>query len=226
MLIGVVGKPSAGKSTFFKAMTLAEVDIASYPFTTINPNHGAGHVKIECVDKEFNVSCNPREGFCNNSNRFVPVELMDVAGLVPGAHEGKGMGNRFLDDLRQANVLIHVVDASGSTDEQGRPVDAGTHDPKKDIRFLENELDQWYLGILKKVWKTFARTIQNTKSDFAKAVAKQFSGLKVTENDVTEVILKLKINVDKPSYWTDEEVKNFAQALRKTTKTSILVEGF
>ena len=55
MLIGIVGKPSSGKSTFFKASTLAEVEIANYPFTTIKPNHGTGFVKVDCVDKEFNV---------------------------------------------------------------------------------------------------------------------------------------------------------------------------
>ena len=113
MLIGIVGKPSCGKSTFFKAQTLANVEIANYPFTTIKPNHGTGYVRVECVDKDFNTKCNPRFGFCIDSKRFVPVELLDVAGLVPGAHEGKGMGNQFLDDLNQADVLIHIIDVSG-----------------------------------------------------------------------------------------------------------------
>ena len=119
MLIGLVGKPSVGKSTFFKAATLAEVEIASYPFTTIKPNHGVGYVKVDCIDKEFNVQCNPNHGFCINHKRFVPIDLMDVAGLVPGASEGKGLGNQFLDDLRQADVFIHIVDVSGTTDEVG-----------------------------------------------------------------------------------------------------------
>src|SRR3989344_3603597 len=110
MLIGVVGKPNVGKSTFFKASTLAEVEIANYPFVTIKPNSGVGFVKIECVDKEFKRQCHPRSGYCIEGKRFVPIQMIDVAGLVPGAHEGKGMGNQFLDDLRQADVLIHVVD--------------------------------------------------------------------------------------------------------------------
>ena len=79
MLIGIVGKPSCGKSTFFKAQTLANVEIANYPFTTIKPNHGTGYVRVECVDKDFNTKCNPRFGFCIDSKRFVPVELLDVA---------------------------------------------------------------------------------------------------------------------------------------------------
>ena len=143
MLIGIVGKPSSGKSTFFKAATLANVEIANYPFTTIKPNRGAGYVRVKCADKEFNLTCNPREGFCISSKRFVPVELLDVAGLIPGSHQGKGRGNEFLDDLRQANALIHIVDASGSTDEQGKQIDPGSYDPAKDIRFLETELNLW-----------------------------------------------------------------------------------
>ena len=120
MLIGLVGKPSVGKSTFFKASTLAEVEIASYPFTTIKPNHGIGYVRVECLDKEFNTQCNPNHGFCINHQRFVPIDLMDVAGLVKGASEGKGLGNQFLDDLRGADVFIHIVDVSGTTDSEGK----------------------------------------------------------------------------------------------------------
>ena len=126
MQIGVVGKPSSGKSTFFSAATMVDAAIANYPFTTIEPNKGTGFVRVECVDKDFKVQCNPRHGYCKNGTRFVPVELIDVAGLVPDAHLGKGKGNAFLDDLRQANVLIHVVDASGSTNEKGEPVAAGS----------------------------------------------------------------------------------------------------
>src|SRR3989344_4815991 len=110
MLIGLVGKPSVGKSTFFKAETLAEVEIASYPFTTIKPNRGIGYVRVECIEKEFKTKCNPNKGFCIDGQRFVPVEILDVAGLVPGASEGKGLGNKFLDDLTGADMFIQVVD--------------------------------------------------------------------------------------------------------------------
>ena len=222
MLVGVVGKPSAGKSTFFKAMTLAEVDIASYPFTTIRPNRGAGHVRVPCVDKQFSVQCSPREGFCTEHKRFVPVELMDVAGLVPGAHEGKGMGNRFLDDLRQASVLIHVIDASGSTDEQGRPVDPGTYDPRRDVKFLENELDMWYLGILKKPWERFAKQTYMEHHKVDEAIATQFSGLNATAENVKEIIKKLDIDPENPLKWSEDDLRSFAVELRKTTKPIIV----
>ena len=142
MLVGIVGKPNCGKSTFFKALTLADVEIANYPFATIKPNHGIGFVRVECADKDFKVQCNPREGFCIDHTRFVPIDLIDVAGLVPGAHEGKGMGNQFLSDLNQADALIHVIDCSGGTNEKGESVDVGSYNPADDITFLEKELEE------------------------------------------------------------------------------------
>ncbi|HLD37255.1 MAG TPA: redox-regulated ATPase YchF [Candidatus Nanoarchaeia archaeon] len=220
MLIGLVGKPSVGKSTFFKACTLADVAIASYPFTTIKPNHGVGYVKIDCIDKEFNVQCQPRTGYCAKHKRFVPVELMDVAGLVKGASEGRGLGNQFLDDLRQADAFIHIVDASGETDSEGKETKG--YNPVSDIDMLENELDLWYTGILQKVWKSFARTVQNTKENFAKAVAKQFSGLKVNEEDVKSVLLKLNYDAEKPADWTNEQLRKFCNELRHLTKPMII----
>lgn len=219
MLIGLVGKPSVGKSTFFKAATLAEVEIASYPFTTIKAQHGVGYVKVDCIDKEFNTQCNPNHGFCINHNRFVPIDLKDVAGLVPGASEGKGLGNQFLDDLRDANVFIYVVDASGETDEGGKPTKG--YNPCKDIEFLEDELDKWYYNILIKVWKGFARKTEMEKSKFSEAIAKQFSGLKVNEDDVKVVLLKSNFP-ERPSTWSEEEILKFASMLRKTSKPMIV----
>ena len=219
MLIGLVGKPSCGKSTFFKAATLAEIEIASYPFTTIKPNHGVGYVKVECIDKEFNTQCNPSHGFCIEHQRFVPVDLMDVAGLVPGASEGKGLGNQFLDDLRQADLFIHIVDASGTTDAEGKPTE--DHDPCEDLKFLDEELNKWFYNILLKVWKGFARKTEMEKSKFSEGVAKQFSGLKVKEEQVKEVLRKLNLP-EKPSTWSEEQVMEFATALRKKSKPMII----
>ncbi len=220
MLIGLVGKPSCGKSTFFKAATMADVLIASYPFATIKPNQGVGHVKIDCIDKEFDTNCNPQKGYCINHKRFIPIEIMDVAGLVEGASKGKGLGNQFLDNLTSADAFIHIVDVSGETDEEGK--ETKNYNPTKDVKMLENELDLWYLGILKKVWGTFARTIQNTKSDFAKAVAKQFSGLKVTEDDIKDVLRSGNFNIEKPNSWDDNQLKEFAHKLRHLTKPMII----
>jgi ribosome-binding ATPase len=219
MLIGLVGKPSVGKSTFFKAATLAEVEIAPYPFTTIKPNHGVGYVKVDCIDKEFDTQCMPNHGFCINHKRFVPVDLMDVAGLVPGASEGKGLGNQFLDDLRQADVFIHIVDLSGMTDESGKPTEG--YDVSKDILFLEEELDKWFLGILMKVWKGFVRKAELEEDNFSLAVANQFSGLKVKEEYVKSALLKLNLH-SRPSTWNEKELLKFASELRKQSKPMII----
>jgi hypothetical protein len=219
MLIGLVGKPSVGKSTFFKASTLAEVEIASYPFTTIKANHGIGYVKVDCIDKEFNAQCNPSHGFCINHNRFVPIDLMDVAGLVKGASEGKGLGNQFLDDLRGADVFVHIVDVSGTTDSEGKQTE--NYDPLNDIELLEFELNKWFYNILCKAWKSFARTAEMAKVKFSEAVSKQFSGLKVKEDQVKEVLRRVNLP-EKASEWNEEQLMKFASELRKESKPMII----
>lgn len=222
MLVGVVGKANVGKSTFFKAATLAEVEIANYPFATIKPNHGTGYVKVDCADKFFNVKCNPRFGFCINHKRFVPIDLLDVAGLVPGAHEGKGMGNQFLDDLRQADVLIHVVDIAGTTNEKGEPVKQGSYDPFDDIIFLEEELDFWYLRVIKKGWKKFAREVQQTHKEINKALSKQLSGLGVTEDMVKRIVKEIGLDPGRVGEWKEQDLLRLAKELRKITKPMII----
>jgi len=221
MKIGLVGKPSCGKSTFFKASTLSEVDIAPYPFTTIAKNEGVGFVKIECVDKEFNVKCNPRFGYCLDGNRFIPVELIDVAGLVPGAHEGKGMGNQFLDDLNQADVLIHIIDISGSTNEKGEDVEKLSYNPAEDIKFLEHELNMWFLRLIEKGWEKFARTVNQEKPELKKALTKQLSSLRVTEELIEEVMNKLDLSQDILK-WDKDILLKIAIELRKETKPMII----
>ncbi len=221
MLIGVVGKANVGKSTFFKAATLAEVEIGNRPFVTIKPNHGTGYVNVQCVEKEFNTKCNPRTGYCIDGNRFVPIDLLDVAGLVPGAHEGKGLGNQFLSDLNEADMLIHILDISGSTNEKGELVKPLSYDPVKDIKFLEHELNMWYFQIMKKGWDKFARIIKQENQNIKKSLAKQLSGLRVTEDMVENSIKKLKL-IHHPIEWSDEDLKSLATELRKLSKPMVI----
>jgi ribosome-binding ATPase len=221
MLVGIVGKPNVGKSTFFKAATLSDILIANYPFATIKPNHAIAYVRIKDLAADFGKVSDPREGYVKKGWRFVPFELKDVAGLVEGASEGKGLCNQFLDDLTSADAFIHVVDMSGETDAEGKPA-GGNYNPADDIRFIEKELDLWYLAILMKVWRTFSRTVEMQKMKFAQAVAKQFSGLKVKEDDVNHVVLRLKYDPEKPTSWTEEQVRQFARELRKHTKPMVI----
>lgn len=221
MFIALVGKPSVGKSTFFKAATLAEVAIAPYPFTTLKSQDGAGYVKVDCAEKEFNTKCNPRFGYCIDGNRFVPIRLMDVPGLIEGSYEGAGMGNQFLSDLMPADLLIHVIDVSGSTNAKGEIIETGSYDPVNDIKFLEFELDMWYLGAVKKGWDKFARTVQQEKTPIHKALAKQLSSLRVTEDMVKDELKKLNFKPDVTT-WSQEDLKKLASSLRRLTKPVIV----
>ncbi len=214
MIIGLVGKPSSGKSTFFAASTMATVDINPRPFTTIKPNIGTAYVRVDCIDKEFNVQCNPREGFCINHIRFVPVELIDVAGLIPGAHLGKGLGNQFLNDLSQANVLIHVVDVSGSTDNEGNFIGYGKHDPNEDIKWLENELNMWYKNVLERNKSKMERLKRSGKSE-SEIIRDIFSSFGVNEY-IAEEVLRSYGSIE---HWNSEEV---AKYLREKTKPIIV----
>ncbi len=222
MLIGIVGKPNCGKSTFFKAATLADVEIANYPFTTIKPNHGMGFVRVDDAAKEFGKVSQPRLGYVLEGMRFVPVDLLDVAGLVPDAHKGEGMGGEFLNDLNQAHVLVHVIDISGSTNQKGESVPALSYDPLNDVRFLERELDYWYLGIIKKGWEKFARTIMQEKKQVHVALGKQLGGLRVTEKMVEEGIVSCKLDPERPASWSEDDLLVLATYLRRRSKPMMI----
>jgi len=219
MEIGIVGKPNVGKSTFFKALTLAEAEIANFPFTTIKANIGVGHARKECACRSLSVECNSNNSICKEGNRFVPVKVIDVAGLVPGAHEGKGLGNQFLDDLRQADVLIHIIDISGRTNEKGESTE--NYDPENDIKFLEEEIDLWFYGILKKNWKKIYNKAKHNHKDLIIELAEQLSGLEVNEEQVGEAAKKSDLT--ESTDWSDEQLQEFATNLREISKPIIIV---
>ncbi len=189
--LALAGKPNCGKSTFFKAATMANVEIANYPFTTINPNFGVGYVRTKCPCHDLHITCK----HCVDGNRFVAVNLIDVAGLVPDAHKGKGLGNQFLDNLRQADAILHMIDASGGTDSEGNPVGVGSHDPEEDVKFLIYEMTMWVHGILDKHWTRISRQSQGKGSAIELGIAETFTGLGITMEDVRDIELALKIDL-------------------------------
>jgi hypothetical protein len=222
-LLGIVGKPNTGKSTFFSAATLAFAEIANYPFTTIKPNRGVGHVRTPCVHEEFNVKDNPINSLCLDGVRLVPVEFIDVAGLVPGAWEGRGLGNQFLDELRKADALIHIVDASGGTDCEGKLCTPGEHDPLEDVRFLEHEITMWMTNILKKDWPKIARIVEAESKDLYSMLEERLSGLQIKKTHIFEAARKAGLNPDKPASWSEDDFLKFVDTLRRIAKPMLIV---
>lgn len=221
MLIGLIGKANVGKSTFFSASTDNIVNIANYPFTTVKPNLGVCHVRIKCVCTEFRVKDNPVHSICIDGIRFVPIQIIDVAGLVPGAHEGKGLGNKFLDDARQADALIHVIDVSGSTDSDGRPLAPGTGDPLEDIRFVEEEFDLWLVSIIKRDWNNI-RELDSSGLNTNQILKKRLSGFGVTESAIDKVLNKLNLHNKKIRSWTEQEIFEFCKITRRIVKPLVI----
>jgi ribosome-binding ATPase len=222
-LLGVIGKPNTGKSTFFSAATLAAAEIANYPFTTIKPNRGVGYVRTKCVHEEFKVKDNPKNSLCLDGARLVPVELIDVAGLVPGAWEGKGLGNQFLGEICRADALVHVVDASGGTDCEGKSCKPGEHDPLEDVKFLEREITMWMVTILNKDWAKIARTAEQDKKGITAHLEDRLTGLGIKRSYVAEAIRLAGLNVDKPATWSEEDFYRFVDNLRKISKPMLIV---
>jgi len=220
VLVALVGKTNVGKSTFFKAATLVDVEISNRIFTTIKPNEGVGYVTAPCPCKELGKKCNPKNSKCIDGTRLIPVKLLDVAGLIPGAHEGRGLGNQFLDDLRQAPILIHVLDISGTTDSEGNPTKG--HDPEEDIKFFEEEIDFWYTNIFKREWGQMAKQTEITHSDFEKQILKRFSGLGIKKEDVHKALELSDVDPTCPTKWTEDDVFRFAKNLRELSKPIII----
>ena len=222
MLVGIVGKPNVGKTTFFVAATMAPAEIAPYPFTTIKPNRGVAYLRVKCVCRELGVRDQPVNSLCIDGNRLIPVELIDCAGLVPDAWRGRGLGNQFLDEIRKADALIHVVDASGSTDIEGRPCKPGEHDPVEDVRFLEREITMWMVQIMKRDWRKLARRVEMAGEKLVSALEKRLSGLAIKRSHIIEALRKTSLDPNRPSSWSDDDLYAFADQLRRSSKPMLI----
>lgn len=208
-VIACVGKPSAGKSSFLNAVTDATAKVGNYPFTTIEPNQGVAYYPLDCPCRTYNTeNCKPRYGYCQGGTRYVPVKIMDVAGLVPGANEGRGLGNKFLDDLRHADGLIHVVDASGTTDAEGKETKG--YDPLYDIQWLRTEIECWIYGNLEKRWPGIVRRHQATKSKAVDTLQTQLAGYGTNKRTVQTALDQRKFETEMEN-WTLAELREFVR---------------
>ena len=218
MKVGLVGKPNAGKSTFFTAVTSATAQIGDYPFTTIDKNVGIAHVRKPCPSKDLNLEPNPNNSLSIEGVRYIPIEVIDVAGLVPGAHEGKGMGNKFLDDLRQADVLIQVIDSSGNTDLEGNATSGAN--PIDEINFLKNEICEWIGEITMRNWSRSARAVESGEK-IENFLSERLAGLKFSREHVITALRKATIS--KPVMkWGKEEGRIIAEILQEIAKPIVI----
>jgi len=223
-LIGIIGKPSAGKSTFLNAACLTNAKVSELPFTTIEPNKGVAYVKTNCVCKELNLNDNPKNSYCIDGNRFIPVNVLDVAGLVPNAHMGKGLGNKFLNDLIKADVLIHIVDISGSLDKTGKRIKMGENDPYEDVLFLENEINLWFKQILERDdWTKFIKSYARERKKFIEELYKRLSGIKINRNQIISALKNSDLDEIDPSVWSDDDLLNFSMKLRENSKPILIL---
>jgi len=224
LIVGIVGKPSSGKSTFLNAACLTNVKVSELPFTTIDPNKGVAHVKVRCVCREMKVKDDPKNSTCIDGFRFIPINLLDVAGLVPDAHIGKGLGNKFLNDLAKADVLIHIIDASGALDKMGKAIKEGKKiDPYEDVLFLENEINLWFKDIIEREdWDRFKKALASDKRKIVEELFKRLSGVKVKKNQIISSLRASGLENKNPGSWTNEDLEDFSRILREISKPILL----
>jgi len=220
--IGIVGKPSCGKTSFTNAACMTSFKVGSYPFTTIEANVGVTHVRTKCACQDFEVEDNPQNSICIDGTRLIPIKLIDVAGLVPGAHKGKGMGNQFLDDLRQADVLIHIVDASGTLDEKGQEVAAGIYDPVDDVNFLETEITEWILKIIEDDWRKIVGRVRAEGAKLSELLLDKLSGLKIERVHLLKAIRESGLKAENVDQWSGEDMHQFVEELHAIAKPIII----
>ncbi len=224
LTIGIIGKPSSGKSTFLNAACLTHAKVSEIPFTTIEPNIGVAYLKTKCVCKKLNVIDNPQNSICIDGIRFIPINLIDVAGLVPDAHKGKGLGNKFLNDLIKADVLLHIVDITGSLDKSGKLVSMGENDPYEDIVFLENEINLWFKEILEREdWTKFTKGVSTEKRKVVDSLHERLSGVKINKQQIIQSLRNSNLTGRNPTQWTDLELLDFSKTLRRIAKPILIL---
>jgi len=220
--VGLIGKTNAGKTTFFNSATSSNEEISTYPFTTKHPKIGNASVISLCVHREFNLKDSPKNSTCVDGWRFIPIELVDLPGLIKGAWEGKGLGNQFLSVAAQSDVLLHIVDASGSIDSSGRLAEPGTGDPIADVSDIEEEMILWYLKLFEGNRDKIIRSI-NSGSDAVQSITEIFQGIGVKEWHVKRALEENELNDKKIGNFDPLQSRRFASTLRELSKPTLIV---
>ncbi len=220
--VGLIGKPNVGKSTVFSALTKHNSEIANYPFTTIKPNLGTAFIRHRCPHEEKGRQCDPAEGSCVNGTRYIPVQLVDVPGLIEGASEGKGMGNQFLESIRDSDALIHLFDASGKTDLGGSPVIESSLDIDQEIAMIREEMKKWVSSFISRDWERFAKKADSSGDRVSRSLLSKLSQLRLSETQVAE-LLTSGVFPSQLSIWQQSDFDDLALKIIEKTKPGILL---
>ena len=220
--IGIIGKTNTGKTTFFNSATLSSSEISTYPFTTKTPESSVANAITLCVHMEFNVKDEPNNSKCTDGWRYVPVELIDLPGLIKDAWKGKGLGNQFLSIAAQSDALLHVVDCSGSIDASGKISEVGTGDPVSDFADIEEELIMWYQKILEGNRDKVSKNI-NSGTELVDAFTELYMGIGVKKHHVINALKTSELEEKKFDDYDSQDTKQFAKILRKISKPTLIV---
>ncbi|MCI4324488.1 MAG: YchF-related putative GTPase [Thermoplasmata archaeon] len=218
MEVGVVGKANVGKSTMFNALTLMDVPVAPYPFTTVKANRGVGAVRAPCPHVGRGTPCQPGNSKCVDGTRWVPVSLIDVPGLVPGAHEGKGLGHEFLDELRGASGFLQVTDGAGATAPDGVPATVGAFDPAEEVEWLHQELVEWISEILSRDFAKHSKSIELVGGPVEELLQARLTGLSISPAHIATALREVPLDRAHPARWTTAERRELAVALLRISK--------
>ncbi len=221
LTIGLIGKTNTGKTTLFNAATLLNAEISSFPFTTKKPNIGTAYVCDICVCKELGLNDNPQNSACIDGWRYIPIKIIDVPGLLKDAWMGRGLGTRFLNVIGQADALIHVVDASGSIDAEGRITDPGSGNPLQDALDVENEIERWIGEIIENNRQTIIR--EESSSTITEALTKSLSGIKANPLQIAQALEKSGLKDIPFVDWTLDKVTKFAAVLLPIIKPTLIM---
>lgn len=220
--LGLIGKTNTGKTTFFNSATLSSEEISSYPFTTKSPVSGVANAITLCVHPEFKIQDNPNNSKCLDGWRYIPIELIDLPGLIKDAWKGKGLGNQFLSIAAQSDALLHVVDASGGIDSSGRITEVGTGDPISDFADIEEELTMWYQKILEGNRDKVSKLIK-TGTNIIDAITDLYRGIGVNKSHVKKTLQTTGLEEKDFDDFDMIDSKKFALHLRKISKPTLIV---